>query len=41
VSATIAPGTVAAAPELELIDDFCDQVWLQDGLAPASLTGYR
>jgi integrase/recombinase XerD len=41
VSATVAPGMVAAASELELIDDFCDQVWLQDGLAPASLTGYR
>ena len=41
MSATVAPGTVAAAPELELIDDFCDQVWLQDGLAPASLAAYR
>ena len=25
----------------ELIDAFCDQVWLQDGLAPSSLTSYR
>jgi len=25
----------------ELIDAFCDQVWLQDGLAPASLGSYR
>jgi len=25
----------------DLIDTFCDQVWLQDGLAPASLTSYR
>ena len=25
----------------ELIDAFCDQVWLQDGLAAASLTSYR
>ncbi len=25
----------------ELIDAFCDQVWLQDGLAPASLASYR
>ena len=41
MSATSAPATVAAASELELIDDFCDQVWLQDGLAPASLAGYR
>jgi integrase/recombinase XerD len=25
----------------ELIDIFCDQVWLQDGLAPSSLLSYR
>ena len=25
----------------ELIDAFCDQVWLQDGLAPSSLASYR
>ena len=25
----------------ELIDTFCDQVWLQDGLAPSSLSSYR
>ncbi len=25
----------------ELIDAFCDQVWLQDGLAASSLTSYR
>ena len=24
-----------------LIDVFCDQVWLQDGLAATSLTSYR
>jgi integrase/recombinase XerD len=41
VSAAAAPVIVAAASELELIDDFCDQVWLQDGLAPATLAGYR
>ena len=41
MSATLAPVTVVAASERELIDDFCDQVWLQDGLAPASLAGYR
>ena len=29
------PDTVA------LIDAFCDQVWLQDGLAASSLTSYR
>ena len=25
----------------ELIDAFCDQAWLQDGLAPSSLSSYR
>ncbi|MEP7181894.1 MAG: site-specific tyrosine recombinase XerD [Betaproteobacteria bacterium] len=30
-----------AKPAAELIDTFCDQVWLQDGLAPASLASYR
>jgi len=25
----------------DLIDTFCDQVWLQDGLAPSSLASYR
>jgi integrase/recombinase XerD len=25
----------------DLIDTFCDQVWLQDGLAPTSLASYR
>ena len=25
----------------ELIDAFCDQMWLQDGLAPSSLASYR
>ena len=25
----------------ELIDAFCDQVWLQNGLAPTSLASYR
>ena len=28
-------------PAAEMIDTFCDQVWLQDGLAAASLTSYR
>jgi integrase/recombinase XerD len=27
--------------DLELIDAFCDQLWLADGLAPASLASYR
>jgi integrase/recombinase XerD len=31
-------GTPAAA---ELIDTFCDQLWLQDGLAASSLASYR
>ncbi|MFO1323108.1 MAG: site-specific tyrosine recombinase XerD [Burkholderiales bacterium] len=29
------------ANNAELIDAFCDQLWLQDGLAPASLASYR
>ena len=28
-------------PPTALIDAFCDQLWLQDGLAPASLASYR
>src|SRR6202162_884630 len=28
-------------PASELIDAFCDQVWLQDGLAASSLASYR
>ena len=30
-----------AGPAADLIDTFCDQVWLQDGLAAASLASYR
>jgi len=30
-----------ARPSAELIDAFCDQVWLQDGLAASSLASYR
>jgi integrase/recombinase XerD len=30
-----------ADPAADLIDTFCDQVWLQDGLAAASLASYR
>ena len=30
-----------ALAETSLIDAFCDQLWLQDGLAPASLSSYR
>ncbi len=29
------------ATSADLIDQFCDQLWLQDGLAPASLSSYR
>ncbi len=29
------------ANSADLIDQFCDQLWLQDGLAPASLSSYR
>jgi integrase/recombinase XerD len=38
-----APGADAAIGNaaIALIDAFCDQVWLQDGLAPASLASYR
>jgi integrase/recombinase XerD len=31
----------APRPSTPLIDAFCDQVWLQDGLAAASLASYR
>ena len=30
-----------SAPDAALIDEFCDQVWLQDGLAASSLASYR
>lgn len=30
-----------ATADADLIDAFCDQLWLQDGLAPASLASYR
>lgn len=29
------------APESTLIDEFCDALWLEDGLAPNTLTSYR
>ena len=33
---------IASAPDATaLIDAFCDQVWLQDGLAASSLASYR
>ena len=31
----------ADSPERALIDEFCDQIWLQDGLAATSLASYR
>ena len=33
--------STAARDARSLIDAFCDQLWLQDGLAPASLAAYR
>ncbi len=30
-----------ATADADLIDAFCDQLWLQDGLAPSSLASYR
>ncbi len=36
-----APAAPHAAPHAALIDAFCDQVWLQDGLAAATLAAYR
>src|SRR4051794_5843684 len=30
-----------ASPSAVLIDAFCDQLWLQDGLAATSLASYR
>jgi len=38
------PNTAIAVPDaatLARIDAFCDQLWLRDGLAPASLAAYR
>src|SRR5437016_3234507 len=32
---------IASAPDEKLIDAFCDRLWLQDGLAQASLASYR
>ncbi|MFL6707687.1 MAG: site-specific tyrosine recombinase XerD [Massilia sp.] len=34
-------GTVASATNLALIDTFCDNLWLEQGLAKASLEAYR
>ncbi|HET9762234.1 MAG TPA: site-specific tyrosine recombinase XerD, partial [Casimicrobiaceae bacterium] len=36
-----APRNAPPPPALQLIDTFCDQLWLQDGLAAASLASYR
>ena len=30
-----------SATDAALIDAFCDQLWLQDGLAPTSIESYR
>ena len=32
---------MSATANADLIDAFCDQLWLQDGLAPSSLSSYR
>ena len=32
---------MTATANADLIDAFCDQLWLQDGLAPSSLSSYR
>ena len=34
-------GTPMAGTAADLIDNFCDHVWLQDGLARTSLASYR
>ncbi|MET0731501.1 MAG: site-specific integrase, partial [Casimicrobiaceae bacterium] len=34
-------GTMPLPDDAALIDAFCDQVWLQDGLAASSLASYR
>ena len=36
-----APANAGARTDDALIDTFCDQLWLQDGLAAASLASYR
>jgi integrase/recombinase XerD len=36
-----APARAGAGSAADLIDAFCDQAWLQDGLAAASLESYR
>jgi integrase/recombinase XerD len=35
------PGARMTSTAADLIDAFCDQMWLQDGLAPTSLASYR
>lgn len=41
MSASRPAAVPASAANAALIDAFCDQLWLQDGLAPASLAAYR
>ena len=38
---TVAARSAVNADERALIDEFCDQLWLQDGLAQTSLASYR
>ncbi|MEO7762209.1 MAG: site-specific integrase, partial [Casimicrobiaceae bacterium] len=39
-SASVAAATAPAA-EIAAIDEFCDQLWLEHGLAPTTLSSYR
>jgi integrase/recombinase XerD len=38
---TATSGSPRVGPDADLVDAFCDQLWLQDGLAQASLASYR
>src|SRR6185295_2259936 len=39
--ATSAAGAALSEPEQAAIDEFCDQLWLEHGLAATSLASYR
>jgi integrase/recombinase XerD len=38
---TAAPAPIATAADAALLDDFCDHLWLEDGLARNTLAAYR
>ncbi|MGB8434200.1 MAG: site-specific integrase, partial [Burkholderiales bacterium] len=38
---SVAPQTGHGTADAALLDEFCDQVWLEDGLAKATLESYR